>query len=83
VIRVILPPLEILLLRDGFRLFELTILVVLLAQVHAVRAIFVVVPRTIVAAFPIVVLLFAVLLSHYRHWVISVAAVKNAVSIQK
>jgi uncharacterized membrane protein YphA (DoxX/SURF4 family) len=68
VIRVIVTPPEVLLLLGSSGSPELTIVAVLLAQVNAVRAIFLVVPRMIVAAVAIVVTLVMTIVGIHHRW---------------
>jgi hypothetical protein len=67
VIRVIVTPPEVLLLLGSSRSPELAIVAVLLTQVNAVCAIFLVVPRMIVAALPIVVPFVMTIVRVQRH----------------
>ena len=57
VIRMIVPPLEIFVLLGGFSVFELAISAMMLVQINAIGAIFLVVPRVVVMAVAIVVAL--------------------------
>jgi hypothetical protein len=62
-IRVVVTPLEILTLLGGFHFAERAIVTVLLAQVDAVSAIFLDVPRMIIVSVPIVVALVMMIVS--------------------
>jgi hypothetical protein len=68
VIRVLVPPPEVGSLLNHPGSPELTIIPVLFRQVHAVRAIFLAVPRMIVAALPIVIPYFTMIVGPHRHW---------------
>ena len=64
----IVTPLEIFSLLRGFQLPEFAIIAMLFPQVHAVRAIFLVVLRMIVTAVPVVILFVMMIVSHYGNW---------------